>query len=111
MAVAHAYNLSFEDAQAVCARFGREKYRGMPVGAFMDMIYHTFGHCTELVGVFGYTLVGNDSFLRHSEKTGEIPPTMKGMTLDTFINKHNTGTYIVAMRNHVTVVKNGKILS
>lgn len=110
-AIAHAFDMEFTEAQAVCAKWGRQHGKGMLVNDMCMMLAVEFAGKNTPVGVFGTTGCASLAMGYMRESHGSYPKEHKGTTLANFVKNYNSGTYIVYIKGHVTVVKDGKILS
>ena len=110
-AIAHAFNLEFTDAQAICAKWGREHGKGMLVEHMCMMLAVEFAGRNKPVGVFGTTGCADIALTYLREAYGSYAQLLPGMTLDRCVRTYNVWTYIVYIKGHVTVVKDGSILS
>lgn len=108
MALVHAFGISFEEAQKATMKFGRNVHEGMAVNDLLLMLavhYGVYGGCT-----YGYNERVRMLQELHFSIYDEYPKSKKGCTLETFMKENNKGTYIVFLKGHVTVVKDGKLV-
>lgn len=101
IALEHAFPLSKGEATEYCSLYGRKRNCGMYADSFHNMVSYLGA---KLIGVFGSTRAA--AGLRHRVKSCE---SFKGMSIKTMMEyqKFKTGTYIVYVTGHFTVVKDG----
>jgi len=86
-ALSNAFNVSYAAAHSVLKEFGRKDRHGVAFSAFM--------------------MTRNNSELFGQKFEEFVRP---GMTIGTFVNKFNKGSYIIRYTGHVFAVVNGVIL-
>lgn len=101
IALEHAFPLSKGEATEYCSLYGRKLQHGMYADSFHNMVTYLGA---KLIGVFGSTRAA--AGLRHRVKNCE---SFKGLSFQTMMNQRRfkTGTYIVYVTGHFTVVKDG----
>lgn len=85
-ALSNSFDVSYVAAHSVLKKFGRKDRHGVAFSAFM-------------------TQNNNELFRQKFEEFAR-----PGMTIKTFVNKFNKGTYIVRYTGHVFAVVNGVVL-
>lgn len=108
LAMVHAFGITFEEAQKITFKWGRKVHQGMAANDMIAMLAHDFN---VFDGVTYGSTERSDLFNEmHLAVYGEYPKSQKGCTLETFMKNKTQGTYIVFLKGHVTVVKNGKLV-
>lgn len=111
MAIVHAFDMEFSDAHKICKDNGREQNTGMQVSDFCAMLFNVFFNKVKPFGTFGTTNGAITAAFYNTKVWGYEPKQYKGMTLSSFCDNFKEGTFIVFVKGHATVVKNGKIFS
>jgi hypothetical protein len=101
-AVASAYEIPYDDAHTwVKEKFNRENRKGTKLVSFK----------MEAMAASGYKF--NDKSIKAIDKLRTYCSTtykMKRTTLNQFIKKYSTGTYILIVRGHAFTLKNGSVI-
>lgn len=101
IAVEHAFNIEKEEAREYCAIFGRKRNCGMYGVDFNRMVTYMGAN---LLGIFGST----ESAISLKQRVREAKH-YKGMSLGSMMKypDFKSGTYIVYVTDHFTVIKDG----
>lgn len=99
-AIANVGAYPYPVALRLMAQEGRRKGRGTPWKA-LDKVY-------KMAGAFDVTYYGER--MRRLSQTHSVPFRPQGMTLETFLERHPKGRYVVVVTKHALAVVDGAIV-
>jgi len=99
-AIANVGAYPYPVALRLMAQEGRKKGRGTPWDT-LDKVY-------KMAGAFDVTYYGER--MRRLSKTHSVPFRPQSMTLETFLERHPKGRYVVVITKHAVAVVNGAVV-